>query len=57
MRRTTCEQVEHPLLLQGAEATDQITIAVLPALEIALKAALQISGSGFAIAGGLLQEQ
>ena len=50
------EQVEHALLLQRLEATDQIPIAVLPALEVALKAALQMVGSGFAIAGGLLQK-
>ena len=54
---TAGQQVEHPLLLQGAKASDQITVAVLPTQQIALKAALQMHGSCFAIAGGLLQEQ
>jgi hypothetical protein len=34
------EQVEHPLLLQGAKASDQIAVAVLPAEQVALKATL-----------------
>ena len=50
------EQVEHPLLLQGAKASDQITIAVVPAEQVPLKATLKVQRSGFAIAGGMLQQ-
>ena len=53
---TAGEQVEHSLLLQGAEASDQITVAVVPAAQVALKATLKVQCSGFAIAGGLLQQ-
>ena len=50
------EQVEHPLLLQGAKASDQIAVAVVPAEQVPLKATLKVQRSGFAIAGGLLQQ-
>ena len=53
---TAGEQVEHPLLLQGAKPSDQITFAVMPAEQVALKATLKVQCSGLAIAGGLLQQ-